>query len=245
MSKAFEGRLALVTGASRGIGAAIAEALAAEGAHVVLTARTAADLEQVEERIHQAGGSATIAPVDLTEQDSISKLAGAIGGRWEALDMLVLNAATLGTLGPVAQIDGKEFSRVLTLNLLAQQALLAAFDPMLRRSEAGRVLAVTSSVGSSPRAYWGGYGASKAALETLVLAYGQEVGNVTPIRVAIVDPGATATQMRARAFPGEDPATLKAPEAVGEAVAGLLRQDFESGFRLSVTRQGSSSPAVP
>jgi short-subunit dehydrogenase len=245
MSKAFEGRLALVTGASRGIGAAIAEALAAEGAHVVLTARTAADLEQVEERIHQAGGSATIAPVDLTEQDSISKLAGAIGGRWEALDMLVLNAATLGTLGPVAQIDGKEFSRVLTLNLLAQQALLAAFDPMLRRSEAGRVLAVTSSVGSSPRAYWGGYGASKAALETLVLAYGQEVGNVTPIRVAIVDPGATATQMRARAFPGEDPATLKAPEAVGEAVAGLLKQDFESGFRLSVTRQGSSSPAVP
>ena len=236
MSKPFEGRLALVTGASRGIGAAVAEALAAEGAHVVLTARTAADLEQVEERIHEAGGSATIAPLDLTGQDSISRLAGAIGGRWEALDMLVLNAATLGTLGPVAQIDGKEFSRVLTLNLLAQQALLAAFDPMLRRSEAGRVLAVTSSVGSAPRAYWGGYGASKAALETLVLAYGQEVGNVTPIRVAIVDPGATATQMRARAFPGEDPATLKAPDAVGAAVAGLLKQDFESGFRLSVTQ---------
>jgi short-subunit dehydrogenase len=236
MSKAFAGRLALVTGASRGIGAAIAEALAAEGAHVVLTARTAADLEQVEERIHEAGGSATIAPLDLTEQDSISRLAGAIGGRWEALDMLVLNAATLGTLGPVAQIDGKEFSKVLTLNLLAQQALLAAFDPMLRQSEAGRVLAVTSSVGASPRAYWGGYGASKAALETLVLAYGQEVGNVTPIRVGIVDPGATATQMRARAFPGEDPATLKAPEAVGEAVVGLLKQDFESGSRLSVTQ---------
>jgi NAD(P)-dependent dehydrogenase (short-subunit alcohol dehydrogenase family) len=236
MTGSFEGKLALVTGAGRGIGAAIAEALAAEGAHVVLTARTAAELEQVEERIHEAGGSATIAPLDLVEPESIGKLATAISGRWEALDMLVLNAALLGTLGPVAQIDGKEFSKVLTLNLLAQQALIAAFDPMLRRSEAGRVLALTSSVGAAPRAYWGAYGASKAALETLVLAYGQEVGNVTGIRVAIVDPAATATQMRARAFPGEDPATLKSPEAVGLAVAGLLKQDFESGFRLALTR---------
>ena len=232
----FDGKLALVTGASRGIGAAIAESLAAKGAHVVLTARTAEDLEQVEERIHAAGGSATIAPLDLTEPESISRLAGAIAGRWEALDILVLNAAMLGTLGPVAQIDGKEFSKVLTLNLLAQQALIAAFDPMLRQSDAGRVLALTSSVGAAPRAYWGGYGASKAALESLVLAYGQEVGNVTAIRVAIVDPGATATQMRARAFPGEDPATLKGPDAVGEAVAGLLKADFESGYRLSVIR---------
>ena len=237
MSKPFEGKLALVTGASRGIGAAIAEALAAGGAHVVLTARTTADLEEVEERIHAAGGSATIAaPLDLTEPDGIGKLAVAISGRWEALDFLVLNAALLGTLGPVAQIDTKEFSKVLTLNLLAQQALIAAFDPMLRRSEAGRVLALTSSVGADPRAYWGAYGASKAALETLVLAYGQEVGNVTPIRVAIVDPGATATQMRARAFPGEDPATLKPPAMVGAAVAALLERDFESGTRLPVTR---------
>ena len=234
MTRPLDGKLALVTGASRGIGAAIADALAAEGAHVVLTARSAADLEQVEERIHEAGGSSTIAPLDLTEQDSIARLAAAIAGRWDSLDVLVLNAALLGTLGPVAQIDGKEFSKVLTLNLLAQQALLAAFDPMLRRSEAGRVLAITSSVGAAPRAYWGAYGASKAALETLVLAYAHEVGNVTPIRAAIVDPGATATQMRARAFPGEDPATLKSPDAVGQAVADLLRQDFETGFRLNL-----------
>ena len=236
MSRMFEGKLALVTGASRGKGAATAEALAREGAHVILTARTAEDLEQVEERIHAAGGAATIAPLDLTEQDSIGKLAVAISGRWEALDFLVLNAALLGTLGPVAHIDGKEFSKVLTLNLLAQQALIAAFDPMLRQSEAARVLALTSSVGAAPRAYWGAYGASKAALEALILAYGQEVGNVTGIRVAIVDPAATATQMRGRAFPGEDQATLKSPDVVGAAIADLLKADFESGFRLELTR---------
>jgi NAD(P)-dependent dehydrogenase (short-subunit alcohol dehydrogenase family) len=231
---AFDGKLALVTGAGRGIGAAIAEKLAAEGAHAVLTARTAAELEAVEERIHAAGGSATIAPMDLTAGDGIAKLAVAIDGRWQRLDMLVLNAAMLGTLGPVAQIDGKEFNKVLTLNLLAQQALIAAFDPLLRASAAGRVIAVTSSVGAVPRAYWGGYGASKAALETLVLAYAQEIGNVTPIKVAIVDPGATATTMRARAFPGEDPTTLKKPDAVADAVADLLKRDFESGCRIEV-----------
>jgi short-subunit dehydrogenase len=234
MTGSFEGKLALVTGASRGIGAAIAEALAAQGAHVILTARTAADLEAVEERIHAANGAATIAPLDLTGSDGIAKLAEAIGGRWQALDVLVLNAAMLGTLGPVAQIDGKEFNKLLTLNLLAQQALIAAFDPMLRQSDAGRVAAVTSSVGAGPRAYWGAYGASKAALENLVLAYGQEVGNVTPIKVAIVDPGATATVMRARAFPGEDAATLKAPGVVADAVVDLLKGDFESGLRLAV-----------
>ena len=234
MSGSFEGRLALVTGAGRGIGAAIAEALAAEGAHVVLAARTVAELEAVEERIHAAGGSATIAPLDLTEPESIAKLAQAVAARWQALDMLVLNAAMLGTLTPVAQIDGKEFNRLLTLNLLAQQALIAAFDPLLRKSAAGRLVAITSGVGRAPRAYWGGYGASKAALETLVLAYGEEVKNLAPLKVAIVDPGATATTMRARAYPGEDPATLKAPGAVAEAVVGMLEGDFETGHRLQV-----------
>ncbi len=228
------GRLALVTGASRGIGAATAEALAAAGAHVLLTARTAADLELVEERIHQAGGSATIAPLDLTETDSIAKLAMAVAERWGRLDILMLNAATLGSLTPVAQVDPKELSRVFTLNVLANQALIAGFDPLLRRSEAGRLLAVTSHVGRNARAYWGPYGASKAALETLVLAYAEEVRNLSPVRVAIVDPGSTATQMRARAYPGEDPATLKSPEEVAEAVVALLKRDLESGERVEV-----------
>jgi NAD(P)-dependent dehydrogenase (short-subunit alcohol dehydrogenase family) len=227
-------QIALVTGASRGIGAATAEALAAAGAHVVLTARTAADLELAEERIHQAGGTATIAPLDLIETDSIAKLAAAVAERWGRLDILMLNAATLGSLTPVAQIDGKEFGRVLTLNVLASQALIAGFDPLLRRSEAGRLLAITSSVGRAPRAYWGAYGASKAALETLALAYAEEVRNVSPVRVAIVDPGSTATTMRARAYPGEDPATLKPPSAVAEAVVALLERDFETGERLEV-----------
>ena len=234
MTKVFEGKLALVTGASRGIGAAAAESLAREGAHVVLTARTAAGLEEVEERIHAAGSSATIAPLDLTDGDSIARLAQAISSRWDALDMLVLNAAMLGSLTPVPTIDGKDFNKVLTLNLIAQQALIAAFDPMLRRSEAGRLVAVTSSVGRSPRAFWGAYGASKAALETLVLSYGEEVRNLAPIKTLIVDPGATATTMRARAFPGEDPMALKTPSVVAEAVVGMLKEDFETGHRLEI-----------
>ena len=230
----LEGRLALVTGASRGIGAATAEALAGAGAHVILVARTAEALEEVEDRIATGGGSATIAPLDLTESDSIARLAAAIAGRWEALDVLVLNAATLGSLTPVAAIDGKEFNRVLTLNVLANQALVAGFDPLLRKSPAGRLLAVTSSVGAHPRAYWGAYGASKAALDTLVLSYAEEVRNVSPVKVAIVDPGATATTMRARAFPGEDAATLKPPSTVADAIAALLQRDFETGERLEV-----------
>ena len=228
------GRLALVTGASRGIGAATAEALAKAGAHVVLTARTEAGLEDVDDRIHAAGGSATIAPLDLTETDSIAKLAAAVGERWAKLDLLVLNAAMLGSLSPVPQIDGKELSKVLTLNLLAQQALIAAFDPLLRKSDAGRLLAMTSSVGRHPRAYWGAYGASKAALETLVLSYAEEVRNLAPLRVAIVDPGSTATMMRERAYPGEDQTRLKPPSAVAEAILALLERDFETGERVEI-----------
>ena len=229
MSKAFDGQLALVTGASRGIGAAIAQALAAEGAHVILTARSAGALEQVEEAIHTAGGTATIAPLDLAQSDGIAKLAAAIGERWTALDIMVLNAAMLGSLSAVTAIDPAEFAKVMTLNVSAQAALIAAFDPLLRRSADARIVAMTSSVGRTPRAYWGAYGASKAAMETLVLAYGEEVSGVSKLRVAVIDPGATRTTMRARAYPGEDPAGVKPPEEVAARVTVLLGQDFVSG----------------
>jgi NAD(P)-dependent dehydrogenase (short-subunit alcohol dehydrogenase family) len=235
MTKPLSGQLALVTGASRGIGAATAEALAAAGAHVVLTARTSGGLEELEERIHAHGGTATIAPMDLTESDSIARLATAIGGRWDALDIMVMNAAMLGELSPVPSIDGKQFNTLLTLNVLANQALFANFDQMLRRSPRGRVVALTSSVGTKPRAYWGAYGASKAALETLVLAYGDEVANISPIRVAIVDPGATATGMRRDAYPGEDQSAIQQPDVAGAKIAQLVIDDFETGHRVRLT----------
>lgn len=225
----FENQLALVTGASRGIGAATAIALAAKGAHVILTARTAKDLEEVEEKIHAAGGNATIAPLDLTDGDSIGRLAQAISGRWEALDIMVLNAAMLGTLTPVPAIDGKEFNSVLTLNLIAQQALIAGFDPMMRKSGDARLLAITSSVGRSPRPFWGAYGASKAALETLVISYGEEMRNLGKLRTAIINPGRTRTNMRARAYPGEDPQSVKSPEVVANRMIEILASDFETG----------------
>jgi len=231
VTRPLTNQLALITGASRGIGAATAQALAKAGAHVILTARTAKDLEQVEERIHQAGGSATIAPLDLTDGDSIARLATAIAGRWPKLDVLVLNAAMLGTLGPVPAIDSKEFGKLLTLNVGAQAALIAAFDPLLRAATPGKLVAITSSVGASPRAFWGAYGATKAALDTLVAAYGEENRNIGKVRVAIVDPGATRTTMRARAFPGEDPQSVKAPDVVGARVAALLAEDFATGHR--------------
>lgn len=229
----LSGKLALVTGASRGIGAATAQALAAAGAHVVLTGRTTGGLEEVEEAIHKAGGHATIAPLDLIDGESIGRLAQAIAGRWDALDILVLNAATLGALAAVPAIDAKEFARLLTLNIAAPQALIAAFDRMLRASKDARVVAVTSSV-VKPRAYWGAYGASKAALETLVGAYGEEMKNISAIRTHIVDPGATRTAMRARAFPGEDPATLKGPEVVADAIVDLVVADTPTGHRMRV-----------
>ena len=230
----LEQSIALVTGASRGIGAATARALAARGAHVVLVARTVGGLEQTEEAIHDAGGTATIAPLDLTDGDSIGRLANAVAERWGRLDLLVLNAALLGALAPVPSIDPKEFSRVLTLNVGANQALIAAFDPLLRQSARPRLAALTSSVGQQPRAYWGAYGASKAALETLVATYGEEMANLTDLRVAIVDPGATATGMRAAAFPGEDPATIKPAAQVGDAIADLLAGDYPTGHRIRI-----------
>ncbi|UZK69722.1 SDR family NAD(P)-dependent oxidoreductase [Sphingomonas sp. S1-29] len=226
--KPLSGRLALVTGASRGIGAATALALADAGAHVVLTARTTGGLEEIEDKIYAAGGNATIAPMDLTQTDSVVRLAGAIHERWQKLDILVLNAAMLGSLSAVPAIDMKEWSKVFTLNVTAQAALLASFDGLLRASEGARIIGLTSSVGRVPRAYWGAYGASKAAFETLLASYGEEVRNITQVRTAILDPGATRTKMRERAYPGEDPASVKPPETVAARILQLAIDGFET-----------------
>ena len=232
--KPFAGKLALVTGASRGIGAATAEALALAGAHVILVARTAKALEEVEERIHAGGGSATIAPLDLTDSAGIGKLATAIAERWSVLDVLVLNAAMLGSLTPVEHIDSAEFGRLLQLNLVANQALIAAFDPLLRGADKAEVVAVTSSVGATPRAFWGAYGASKAALETLLGAYADENEHGEKLRVHIVDPGATRTRMRQLAFPGEEPDNVKPPEVVAKAIIERMLGDAATGGRIRV-----------
>jgi NAD(P)-dependent dehydrogenase (short-subunit alcohol dehydrogenase family) len=225
------GRVALVTGASKGIGAATAKALAAAGAHVVLTARNVKALEAVEDAIHEAGGSSTIAPMDLAEPDAIARLAAAIASRWDKLDFLVISAAYLPALGPVTQIEFKGFNQALMTNVVATQALLAAFDPLLKRAGEGRVVGLTSSVGAKPRAFWSAYGATKAAFDNLLLSYGQEVEKIGGVRVAIIDPGATRTDMRARAYPGEDPATVKPPEVVADRIAALVSEDFPSGHR--------------
>ena len=233
-SKPFTGKLALVTGASRGIGAATAEALAAAGAHVILVARTAKALEEIEERIHQAGGSATIAPLDLTDGTGIGKLAAAVAERWEKLDILILNAAMLGSLTPVQDIDAKEYARLMTLNVGANQALIAAFDPLLRKSDRADVVALTSSVGGEPRAFWGAYGSSKAALETLLGAYADETSYLERIRIHLVDPGATRTRMRQLAFPGEEPESVKPPEVVARAIVDRLLADAPTGEKVRV-----------
>jgi NAD(P)-dependent dehydrogenase (short-subunit alcohol dehydrogenase family) len=228
------GKLALVTGASRGIGAATAEALGAAGAHVILVARTASALEAVDDRIHEPGGSSTIAPLDLTDGESIGKLAAAVAERWEKLDILILNAAMLGSLTPVEHIDPKEYARILGLNLLANQSMIAAFDPLLRKAERADVVALTSSVGSEPRAFWGAYGSSKAALETLLGAYADETEHSGRVRVHIVDPGATRTRMRQLAFPGEEPDSLKPPEVVAESILARVQSDAPSGEKVRV-----------
>lgn len=230
-------KTALVTGASRGIGAATAKALAAAGWHVILTARTEAGLIETDDAIHAAGGTATIAPLDLLKYDDIDKLAGAIAGRWEKLDLLVLNAATLGTLSPLPHASPKEFETVMALNVTAPWRTIRAFDGLLRRSR-GTVVAVTSSVASRAEAYWGPYSASKAALENMVGVYAEEM-RALGVNALLVDPGGTRTTMRARAFPGEDPLSLKTPEVVGDAIAEALK-DLPPGLtRLKLAKDGA------
>lgn len=230
-AKPLAGQTALVTGASRGIGAATAKALAAAGAHVILVARKVKALEAIEDEIHALGGTSTIAPVDLIEPDAVSRLAAAIAGRWDTLDIMVLAAAYLPELTPASQMEPKQFNQALLTNVVATQALIAGFDPLLRHAKAGKIIGLTSSVGAAPRPYWGAYSATKAAFDNLLATYAAEVERLSPLRVAIVDPGATRTEMRARAYPGEDPQTVKTPEVVAERLVALLTDGFPALHR--------------
>jgi NAD(P)-dependent dehydrogenase (short-subunit alcohol dehydrogenase family) len=213
-------RLALVTGATRGIGRAVALAYAREGAHLILVGRTAGALEEVDDEIRALGGSATLLTLDLKTQDKIDALGPTIYQRWNKLDILVGNAGILGPLSPLGHVTADAWSEVLEINLTANWRLIRTLDPLLRRSEAGRAIFVSSGVATNPRAYWGPYAASKAGLEALVKVYADEVAN-TPVRVNLVNPGPTRTAMRAKAFPGEDPASLKPPDHVVETCIKL------------------------
>lgn len=232
----LEGRVALVTGASRGIGAAVARRFAAEGAHVVLVARTVGGLEEVDDEVRAAGGSATLVPMDLADFDAIDRLGAALFERYRKLDVLVCNAGMLGTLTPIAQVKPAEWARVLDVNLTANWRLIRVMDPLLRAAEAGRAVFVTSSVGHSVRAYWATYAVSKAALEALVGTYAAEVQK-TNLRVNLVDPGRVRTAMRAKAYPGEDPTTLKTPDEITDVFVELA----EAGC----TRHGETVSAQP
>ncbi len=213
------GRLALVTGASRGIGRAVALRYAAEGAHVIALAKTQAGLEELDDAISAAGGKTTLVVADLTDFDALDRLGASIFERWGRLDVLVGNAAVLGTLTPVGHIDPKTWDEVIAVNLTANWRLIRSLDPLLRISDAGRALFVTSGVASG-RAYWGTYAVSKGALETLVRTYAAEIGK-TSVRANLIDPGATRTRMRAAAYPGEKPENVKPPEAVTDVFVAL------------------------
>jgi NAD(P)-dependent dehydrogenase (short-subunit alcohol dehydrogenase family) len=217
----LQGRIALISGASRGLGAAIAKRFAAEGAHVILTARTQGGLEEVDDEIRKAGGTpATLLPLDLRELDKIDQMGAAIRQRFGRLDVLVANAAVLGKLSPLGHLDPKTWDEVMAVNLTANWRLIRALDPLLRLSEAGRALFLTCAAARDLIAYWGAYAASKAALEAMVRIYARELG-VTKATANLVDPGVMATALRLRAFPGEDRAKLASPESCTDIFVAL------------------------
>ena len=215
--KLLKDRIALVTGASRGIGFSVAVALGELGAHVVLVARTQGGLEEVDDRIRGSGGTASLLPLDLTDFDKIDQLGAALFERYKKLDILVGNAGLLGTLGPIQHLDPKIWDQSLAVNLTANWRLIRSLDPLLRQSDAGRAVFVTSTAGQIARPYWGVYAVSKAALEMLVKTYAHEVKN-TKINVNLFNPRGTRTNMRAEAFPGEDPETLNTPDFIANQI---------------------------
>lgn len=221
MTKSLDGRIALVTGASRGIGRAAAKALAAAGAHVVLVARTVGGLEDADDEIKALGGSATLVPLNLKDFVAIDRLGASIFERWGKLDAFLGNAGQLGNLTPLSHLDPKVFQELLDVNVTANWRLIRSLDPLLRQSDAGRALFVTSGAAQKHTPYWGGYGMAKAALESLALTYASECA-LTKVRVNLINPGPMRTAMRASAMPGEDPNSLPPPDAIAPMIVELL-----------------------
>lgn len=232
MARRLDGKIALITGASRGIGAAVAKAYAAEGAQLVLAARTIGGLEEVDDAVRKAGGKpTTLVPLDLAKFEQIDALGAALSEKFGRLDILVGNAAILGNLSPVAHAEPKMWQNVIDVNLTANYRLLRSLDPLLRQSEAGRALFVTSGAAKAAFAYWGAYAVSKAGLEMLVRSYAAENAK-TAIRANLIDPGIVATAMRAQAYPGEDAASLPHPETISSLFVDLVLTSFKENGKL-------------
>lgn len=227
------GRVALVTGASRGIGASVAKAFAREGAHVILLARTVQGLEEVDDAIQAVGGKATLLPLDLARTDQIAAIGPTIAERFRRLDILVANAGILGDLSPIALSDPKIWERVMKVNVLANYHLIRTLDPLLRGSDAGRAIFVTSGASRLHMPFWSAYAASKAALEEMAATYAGEVAH-SPLKVNILDPGAVRTAMRAEAFPGENPLTLHDPDSIAESFIELASPEYSKTGKIVV-----------
>lgn len=222
----LSGRVAVVTGASRGIGYATSILLARAGAHVVAVARTVGGLEDLDDAIKEVGGQATLVPFDLKDMEAIDRLGGAIFQRWEKLDILLANAGILGPLTPLSHIKPKQWDEGVAINLTANWRLIRTLDPLLRASDAGRAVFMTTGATYKPRPYWGSYAVTKMALEQMALTYALEAVNV-PLKINLVNPGATRTAMRAQAMPGEDPETLPTPADVAQKIMPLFAPELE------------------
>ncbi len=232
------GRVALVTGASRGIGRAAAMALAEAGAHVIAIARTVGGLEELDDAIKATGGAATLVPLDITDGDGIDRLGAEINQRWGQVDALLGNAGDLGVLTPLAHLDTAVWDATLAVNLTANWRLIRSMDPLLRKSDAGRALFVTSGAVRNCRPFWGPYSISKAGLEAMVRTYAGEVQS-TGVRANLFDPGPTRTAMRAKAMPGEDPATLPTPESIAGRMVEMLSPSFDRNGVLYIAKTGA------
>lgn len=227
-AKALDGRLAVVTGASRGIGRAVALELARRGAHVIALARTQGALEALDDEIRALGGEATLVPCDVTDFAALDRLGAAIFERWKKLDILVGNAGILGPLTPISHVDPEKWDKLFAVNVTANYRLLRSLDPLLRASDAGRVVLVSSGAAqrSDIKAFWGPYAASKAALDAMLRAYAADVANVSNIKAMSVNPGPLRTKMRASAMPGEDPKTLRTPEEFAPKLVDLCGPEW-------------------